>query len=284
MTRPLTFTISIVILILTALVPSPSSSTPGSPAQPEYVALGDSVAAGFGLESSATVSSEDGVCRRSSKAYPTLVASTLGTSVLNLACSGAKFDEGLYGPQIVQNIELPEQIARAFEISTPNRLSITIGANDMRWGYFVTKCYVSTCGTANDRSLFRLLRLDMRFEQWRMRTEIEYRSYKNDTAVPNTVLTGYYNPFGPENCGATQGITAAEKRWIENRVVVINHELERAASLESWLTYAAVDQSFSEHRLCSAAPWVTNPGSKGRLHATAEGQQAYANVVASLLS
>lgn len=283
MIRPLTYAAFATVLFVASVSSSVSSNAATRPAPSGYVALGDSVAAGFGLAAGSMTAPEDRICKRSSEGYPHLVGEILGSGVLQLACSGAKFDEGLYGPQRIQGIPLPEQIARAFEPATPERLSITIGANDMRWAYFVSKCYVSRCGTDADKALFRLLRLDMRFEQWRMRAEIKYRSLLNNTAEPRTVLTGYYNPFGPANCSATRGITSAEKRWIRTRVTAINRELERAAGLESWLTYAAVNQSFTGHRLCSPAPWVTNPGSNGKLHATAEGQQAYADVVGALL-
>ncbi|MEO5499728.1 MAG: GDSL-type esterase/lipase family protein [Candidatus Saccharimonadales bacterium] len=135
-----------------------------------YVALGDSVSAGFGLDAGTEISHQDQLCSRSSLAYPYLVGQTLNTKVRQLACSGATFDEGLYGRQEIQGIKLPEQIARAFENATPSKMSITVGANDMRWGYFIRKCYVATCGTDVDKALFKLLQFDMRFEQWRMRT------------------------------------------------------------------------------------------------------------------
>ncbi|MEO5499729.1 MAG: hypothetical protein ABIR46_04480 [Candidatus Saccharimonadales bacterium] len=50
------------------------------------------------------------------------------------------------------------------------------------------------------------------------------------------------------------------------------------------MDFAAVDRAFTGHRLCSAVPWVTNPDSSGKLHATVEGQQAYAVAVSTKLA
>src|SRR5262245_7444475 len=112
-----------------------------------YVALGDPVAAGFGLRPGTQTTKQDRLCKRSSKAYPFRVARRLDVRLRGfVACRGAKFDEGLYGRQQIGDRELPEQIERVFARRTPRLMSITIGANDMRWGYFIAKCYVARCG------------------------------------------------------------------------------------------------------------------------------------------
>src|SRR5918996_6080424 len=92
-----------------------------------YVALGDSVAAGFGLRPGKQTTKQDRLCERSSKAYPFRVARRLDVRLRGfVACRGAKFDEGLYGRQEVGNRELPEQIERVFARRTPRLMSITI--------------------------------------------------------------------------------------------------------------------------------------------------------------
>jgi lysophospholipase L1-like esterase len=264
-------------------VPSAAGSEQPQPAQRRagYAALGDSVAAGFGLRPGTQTTRQDRLCKRSSKAYPARVAGRLDARLRGfVACSGAKFDEGLYGQQSIGDVELPEQIERVFSRRTPRLMSITIGANDMRWSYFIAKCYVSRCGTGNDKDLFRLLRQDFRYEQWRMRTEVEFRAWLNETRKPRTALTGYYDPFGPKRCRATRGVTKAEKRWIQSRVRVINRELRHAAGEERWLRYAGVNRAFKGHRLCSGKSWIRGPRSTGRLHPAKSGQRAYARAVA----
>lgn len=249
-----------------------------------YAALGDSVAAGFGLRPGTQDTQQDRLCKRSSKAYPSRVAGRLDARLRGfVACSGAKFDEGLYGPQNVGDVELPEQIERVFSRRTPRLMSITIGANDMRWSYFVARCYVNRCGTDADNDLFSVLRQDFRYEQWRMRKEVAYRAWLNDTRKPRTVLTGYYDPFGPKRCRATRGITKAEKRWVRARVRIINNELRHAAGEERWLHYAGINRTFKGHRLCSGKSWINGPRASGRLHPTKRGQRAYARAVARLL-
>lgn len=273
---------SVAIAAMTILISSPALAA-AAPKVDSYFALGDSVAAGYGLSAGSETSDEDQLCARSSQAYPQLVAGALGINSENIACSGAKFDEGLYGEQDVGNIELPEQIARAFQGGTPSFMSITIGANDMRWRYFIKKCYATTCGTPADKALFDILLLDLRFEQWRMRKEVEFQSWLGGTNEPRTVITGYYNPFSASSCTDSKGIRTSEKRWILHVVRALNAELSRAASKEEWLHYAGVEKAFVGHRLCSDDSWVSGPDNNGRLHPTAEGQQAYAAAVLAKL-
>jgi lysophospholipase L1-like esterase len=264
-----------VVGLPTAVSAEETAKRPGG-----YAALGDSVAAGFGLRPGTQRTKQDRLCDRSSKAYPSRVARRLDVRLRGfVACRGAKFDEGLYGRQDVGNRELSEQIERVFARRTPRLMSITIGANDMRWGYFIAKCYVARCGTDADNDLFWILRQDLRYEQWRMRKEVEYRSWRNDTRKPRTVLTGYYDPFGSKRCGATRGITRAEKRWIQSRVHSINRVLRHAAGEERWLHFAGVDRVFKGHRLCSGDRWIRGPMDRGALHPAKRGQRAYARAV-----
>jgi lysophospholipase L1-like esterase len=281
----LTIAMCLTVVVSTGLavagVPSAAGSERPAERRIGYAAVGDSVAAGFGLRPGTQTTKQDRLCKRSSKAYPFRVAGRLGARLRSfVACSGATFDEGLYGHQEVRDKELPEQIARVFSRHTPRLMSITIGANDMRWSYFVAKCYVARCGTDADNSLFSLLRLDFRYEQWRMRTEVEYRAWVNDTRKPRSALTGYYDPFGPKRCRATHGVSRAERHWVQSKVHTINDELRHAAGEERWLRYAGVNRAFRGHRLCSGKSWVQGPRTKGQLHPTKRGQRAYARAVA----
>lgn len=275
--------LAVVALTCLAVVGMPSAAGAEASAKRPggYVALGDSVAAGFGLRPGTQATKQDRLCKRSSKAYPIRVARRLDVRLRGfVACRGAKVDEGLYGQQDVGDRELPEQIERVFARRTPRLMSITIGANDMRWSYFIAKCYLGRCGTDADNDLFWILRQDLRYEQWRMRKEVEFRSWLNDTRKPRTALTGYYDPFGSKRCGATRGITRAEKRWIQSRVRSINRVLRHAAGEERWLPYAGVNRAFKGHRLCSGDRWIRGPMERGTLHPAKRGQRAYARAVA----
>jgi lysophospholipase L1-like esterase len=267
-------------LVLVSAPPGAGSERPAD-RRAGYAALGDSVAAGFGLRPGSQTTKQDRRCRRSSKAYPFRVARRLDARLRSfVACRGATFDEGLYGQQEVGGVELPEQIERVFSRRTPRRMSISVGANDMRWSYFIAKCYVGRCGTDADGALFALLRLDFRYEQWRMRSEVEDQAAQNDTSEPRSAITGYYDPFGSKRCRATRDITKAEKRWVQSRVRQINDELRHVAGEEEWLRYAGVNRAFKGHRLCSGRSWVRGPRTKGMLHPTKRGQRAYARAVA----
>jgi lysophospholipase L1-like esterase len=267
-------------LILVAVQPSVGAEQEAK-RRAGYAALGDSVAAGFGLRHGTQKTKQDRLCKRSSKGYPFRVARRIDARLRSfVACRGATFNDGLYGDQDIGNKELPEQIARVFSRRTPRRMSITIGANDVRWQYFVAKCYLKHCGTDSDNVVFGLLRLDFRYEQWRMRNEVEYRSERNDSREPRSAITGYYDPFAPRRCRATRGVTRAEKHWVQAKVRVINDELRHAAGEEDWLRYAGVNHAFGGHRLCSGRSWIKGPREKGALHPTKRGQRAYARAVA----
>jgi lysophospholipase L1-like esterase len=267
-------------LAVAALPPAAGSEAPAE-RRVGYAALGDSVAAGYGLRPGTQTTRQDRLCKRSSRAYPFRVAGRIDARLRGfVACSGAKFDEGLYGQQEIGDADLPEQIGRVFSRRTPRLMSITIGANDMRWNLFVAKCYVRRCGTNADNDLFAVLRQDFRYEQWRMRTEVEFQAWQNETRKPRTTLTGYYDPFGSKRCRATRGVTRAEKRWVQSRVRIVNRELRHAAGEEGWLRFAGVNRAFKGHRLCSGKSWIRGPRTKGQLHPNRRGQRAYARAVA----
>jgi lysophospholipase L1-like esterase len=280
--------IRLAVVALTSLavlgVPTAADAEESAKRRTGYVALGDSVAAGFGLRPGTQTTKQDRLCDRSSRAYPFRVARRLGVRLRGfVACRGAKFDEGLYGRQEIGNRDLPEQIERVFARRTPRLMSMTIGANDMHWVYFIAKCYVARCGTDDDNDLFWLLRQDLRYEQWRMRKEVAFRSWLNDTREPRTVLTGYYDPFGSKRCRATRGVSRAEKRWVRSKVRIINGELRHAAHEEGWLRYAGVNRAFEGHRLCGGASWIRGPRARGALHPAKPGQRVYAQAVARTL-
>ena len=64
---------------------------PVSVLQKTYVALGDSVAAGVGLETA----SDTTACYRYKEGYPQVLADSLTLRLTNLSCSGASIDAGL---------------------------------------------------------------------------------------------------------------------------------------------------------------------------------------------
>lgn len=244
-----------------------------------YIALGDSVAAGAGLAGSSKPMNNDSVCDVSPEAYPTKVATELSRSYINAACSGATAGDMV----TEQNLrgtsrDIRPQLDTAFAHGTPRLITITAGANDVRWVEFVLKCYQSQCGTNFDetavRSLLTALELKLEF----VISEIERQSGGSPPAV---VFTGYYNPLSRACVNQVSGITADEISWFNRQVSALNNTIRRAAGGHDFVRFASV--SFRGHELCTADPWIQSPNDPAPIHPTERGQEAIARAVVSRL-
>jgi hypothetical protein len=244
-----------------------------------YVALGDSVAAGAGLPLAPGIPEEQG-CARSAQAYPYQVAAALGTYVEHLACSGAKVDEGLAGPQGVNGNTVPAQIDRALSTGTPDLMTITIGANDARWSQFVAKCFQWDCGSGWDDALADAYLLDLRWELYLALTTIKAES---GATPPKVIFTGYFLPFDPAGltCDDTRNFTAAEMAWMNTQATKLNQVIRNSVSNSDFATYAPVD--FTGHELCSSNPWIQGVQDAAPMHPTAGGQAAIGRSVSAQL-
>lgn len=238
----------------------------------QYVALGDSVAAGLGLP---VAPGSDPACGVSAQAYPARVAASLNMPYQNLACSGATAGD-LVTEQHLSGTsrDIEPQLDRAFAGGTPQLISITAGANDMYWQYFARKCYVSTCGTGTDQALVDSFRSVLTLKLEYALQSIQYRS---NGQPPRVVLTGYYQPLSAACSVRQPAITAAEAQWLNDQLAALNQTISSAASGYSFARYATVD--FSGHELCTRRPWVQGINSSAPLHPTAAGQRAIAQAV-----
>lgn len=235
-----------------------------------YVALGDSVAAGAGLVSLADTTT-DGVCDRSSQAYPHLVAAELGTTVTHLACSGAKVDDGIYDDQTRSGTTVPPQLTTAFENGTPDMMTATIGANDVRWVQFIRQCYALRCGSEFDDRRAQLYRADLRVELYWMLYNIEQMSAGEP---PRVFLSGYYVPFADLDCVATNRITPTEQQWLAEQTASLNQAIESIVPYFDFVEYVPVD--FTGHELCAGEPWVQGVDDPAPFHPNSAGQAALA--------
>lgn len=236
-----------------------------------YVAMGDSVAAGAGLSPLAGATPEDETCDRSSEAYPYLVAERLQTSVVHLACSGAKVDEGIYGTQARGGIRLPAQLPNAFTNGKPELMTITIGANDIRWNQFIRQCYVTRCGFAVDSARTKIYRADLRIELTQMLNQINTRSSGDP---PRVLISGYYSPIASTECLAANRFTTAEVTWLNDQTARMNQAITSVIPLFSFAEFVPID--FTGHEVCSADPWVQGLEEAVPIHPTADGQAVIA--------
>ncbi|HJQ08317.1 MAG TPA: SGNH/GDSL hydrolase family protein [Candidatus Saccharimonadales bacterium] len=239
----------------------------------QYIALGDSVAAGAGLTPYGATA-EGQLCNRSTQAYPYRVARSVDMDVQHLACSGAKADEGLYGLQYRQGVRLAPQLDQAFANGTPDLVTITIGGNDMRWSQFVRDCYTWNCGSLWDDFRAELYLADLQWELYRTMYEIDYRSQGQP---PRVVLTGYFTPLGDLSCVPEGQVAPEETAWLQGWLDQLNGAIADAAAWYNFAQFAPVD--FSDHGLCSALPWVQGLNDESPLHPTVAGQTAIARSV-----
>ncbi len=239
-----------------------------------YVALGDSVAAGVGLGAPAGASAEDTRCGRSTHAYGYIVAQSLQTPVHHIACSGATAGD-LFTVQREGSPNVPPQLDRAFSHGTPDLITITAGANDVGWAGFIYHCYRADCESRAAEALAktRLAVLEVKLhEAFR---QIKQRS-GNDTP-PRVVISGYYNPLS-SNCTRLQkNITADEINWLSGQIGALNRTIRTVADDYDFVRFAPVN--FSGHDICSSDPWIQGLNSPARFHPTHDGQRAIAQSV-----
>jgi lysophospholipase L1-like esterase len=254
-----------------------AQGTPTDTSPVNYVALGDSVAAGLGLPASAGTSGRTAQCGRSAEAYPYDIAAARNLTVMNIACSGATAGD-LFTAQRVPGPNIPAQLPQAFANGTPELMTITAGANDMHWTAFLQKCMAATCGSSTDTALANAYLKALQLKLHYLFNDIAYRS--NGTP-PVVVVTGYYNPLSDQCAAADSRLTPAEIQWFASEVAGINTALERVSSHYSFVRFAPVN--FSGHDLCSTDPWVQGLQDPAPIHPTAAGQAAIAEAVLSKL-
>lgn len=248
------------------------ADTPASqstPSKGEYVALGDSVAAGLGLQPY----TDSSACDRTNVSYPNQVANQLHLTLTNLACSDATTTSGIIGSQNVNNLQVDPQLSQLFSKPKPRVISLTIGANDINWTDFLASCYRAACGTADDTASARVL-LDTLGNN--LRTALSQISEHYGSTVPPVVVTGYYQvmPEAAGTCSDLSGVTADEQAWVRQEFSVLNSTIQGALSGFNFAHYASID--FAGHELCSPSPWVQGLQDPAPYHPTQSGQAAIA--------
>jgi lysophospholipase L1-like esterase len=245
-----------------------------------YVALGDSVAAGAGLLP-VQGTAEDQLCGRSTASYPYNVARSTGMSLEHYACSGAKGNEGLYESQeLSDGTELEPQLDRAFAAGTPDVITITIGANDMRWTRLLKECYAWDCGGQFDEAQMVAYRTHLRWELYRTLSIIYAKS---GDVQPKVIFTGYFTPFSVDApiCDATKNFAPEEMTWLNDQVAKLNQTIIDAASWYDFASYVPAD--FTGHELCTANSWIQGAADPAPYHPTTLGQMAIGRSVTAAL-
>lgn len=263
--------VSLAMLLLPA---APVFATSAGASFRGYAALGDSVAAGVGLAPVPDATPQDTLCGRSVSAYPQLVAAGLHLPLTaNVACGGAKIHD-LYDEQEIGGTSLAAQIDAAFATGKPRIMTLTIGANDLGWSNFVTKCYATTCGTSSDNLIAKVARARLRAELALALFKINHLS---NHRPPQVLVTGYFKPFSAQQCSDTQGLTADEMNWLNSQESLLDAAIRSVTLWSSSASFVPLD--FAGHEFCSAIPWVQGLASAAPFHPTTAGQQAIARAI-----
>ena len=139
------------VLVLTPVTAAAAAAT-ASTSDLEYVALGDSYSAGYGLLPLSADSPAPG-CYQAEVDYPRLVASALGLDLQDRTCAGAVTANIRDTPQVTGSGTAPVQ-SDALSAST-DIVTVTIGGNDLGFASIAGYCVALTANgpIAGDPSL-----------------------------------------------------------------------------------------------------------------------------------
>lgn len=241
-----------------------------------YLAFGDSIAAGTGLQTA----SDTTACYRYDEGYPQLVAKKLQLELTNVACSGATVKAGLSGSQDINGLAIPAQISTLTSASKPDLITITIGANDLNWTGIINLCYADECDTVTNTSKLAEAVSAYRVNLAETLAIIENRFDQ----TPQVVVTTYYDvfPAGDGTCSDLFAISTDEKQWWRQQESLFKAAIAETVTKFPFVKLANID--FTGHELCSADPWVQGISDKAPFHPTASGQAAIADAVEAVIS
>ncbi len=295
-------------LLAALLVLIGAAAAAGQPVPPGsvYLALGDSVAAGHGLEP-LTNQPDAALCTRSTAGYPGLLARSayfanppgFGGS---LACSGATTANLIGPPQVVEGpdgpVALPAQVAVARALGlAPATVTVTVGANDVGYDEVLGACLrqlgsgpTGPCARQAPRVAAALQGL----------YENLLQLFDDIHALPGTqriFVTGYYDPI-PEDltdlgdalaCGLF-GVSVRDAQldgdygYLQTYLTLLNGTIANAAASGGVARYVDIRRAFDGHRFCSDVRWAVPPAAAtladgSAFHPTALGQEAIAQAL-----
>lgn len=232
------------VLAALVLVIVPTSAVAGAaPGENRYVALGDSWAAGAAVGDAEAAS---GSCRRSPRAYPTLLARVDDeTAWTSRACASTAGG----GDGQLSSLSSSTEIVTA-----------TVGSDATGLGALAAACSstgtTAACDAADarfDRALAALPRaLDTSLAAIRARAP-----------RAATVLTGY--PLLAEGLACAAGPADAARAQRLDRAVIRLDDVLAARAATAGVRYVDVRAAFAGHGVCSASPWLTPTTGADRL-------------------
>ena len=260
---------------------SPSEPAPSAPRQgPIYVALGDSYTAGGPIG----VLQERGFfCQRSTRNYPSLVASTLDLPLTDVSCGGATSDglqESVRGA--------PAQI----DAIKPKTRVVTVGIGGNDFGLYssllLTCPDLSKPGLSGAPCRDRLgAAIAPRIPAIGAKVRATLAAVARKAPEAEVLLVGYPRLMPPSGTCEEAPYTAGDVAWMASLESDLAASLA-AAARSNGVTYVPMYARSKGHDVCSGgAAWVNglNPpdGDGLTLHPNAAGERAMAEAVTTRL-
>jgi lysophospholipase L1-like esterase len=253
--RPVRRSLLAVLAVLSStaltLAVLPSAEAAAGP----YTALGDSYSSGVG---SRTYYEDSGSCYRSPKAYPVLVAQSLGAPLTFVACSGARV------PDVLNQLG-------SLNAST-GYVTVSVGGNDAGFADVITQCALPwpwTC-TGDIDNANNFIRNSLPALLDNLYTQIHNRAPNARVAV-----VGYPRLFNGEQCNSLSRISPDEQSRLNGTADLLATTIHARASAHG---FGFVDprSAFTGHAVCDDVEWLnglSNPVMES-YHPNATGQSA----------
>ncbi|WP_035913566.1 SGNH/GDSL hydrolase family protein [Knoellia sinensis] len=225
--------------LLAAAAAATSLVISAAPAQAatSYVALGDSYSSGTGTRS---YINDGTACKRSTHAYPSLIAAAKGLTLNFRACSGAKIPD-------VTNTQLS-----ALSASTTH-VSISIGGNDAGFADVLTECampgWASNCNGAIDGAQNYINNV------LSGQLSTLYTSIRSKAPNAKVVVVGYPRVFMGEDCNAFTWFSPSEQTRLNQTADLLNSKTSAAAGAKGF-TFANPTSRFLGHAVCDSPEWI----------------------------
>lgn len=260
---------------------SPSEPAPSAPRQgPTYVALGDSYTAGGPI---GALKEGGFFCQRSTRNYPSLVASTLDLPLTDVSCGGATSDglrESVRGA--------PAQI----DAIRPRTRVVTVGVGGNDFGLYgsllLTCPDLSKPGLAGAPCRDRLgAEIAPKIPAIGAKVGAALAAVSRKAPNAEVLLVGYPRLMPPSGTCEEAPYTAGDVAWMASLESDLAASLAAAARAQD-VTYVPMYARSKGHDVCSGdAAWVNglNPadGDGLTLHPNAAGERAIANAVTTRL-
>lgn len=251
-------------------------------AEPEYVAMGSSYAAGAGLGQRQPGSPI--LCSRSNVGYPPRLARSLNLTLVDMTCSGSVTRHVLTGGQFFQDAQI-----RTLGPNT-RLVTLTVGGNDVG---FVRDLYL-LAARKSDSVTGTLIR-----QFWSGPQEIDQRNYaKLESELTSllhtirtrspaaTVVVATYPTVLPAHGTCPQlrlsNAEAALMRQVESKLATVT----RKAARNGGAKIVDMNALGAKHHACSKSPWTKGwgPIAGSPFHPTLAGAQATADAITAAIT